>query len=68
MQAASLYYTIVKSAKKKRKPGPKPTGKTPVITLRLSAPLTARLDLWAARKGYSRSEAIRVMIEMGLKS
>ena len=54
----------MKSAKKKRKkPGPKPTGKTPLIALRLPAEVTARLDAWAAGKGYSRSEAIRSMIE-----
>lgn len=66
MQAIILYNTIMKSAKKKRKPGPKPTGKTPVIALRLSPALTAKLDAWAARKGYSRSDAIRAMIENGL--
>jgi len=56
----------MKSAKKKRKPGPKPTGKTPLVALRLSSPLTARLDTWATRKGMSRSDAIRDMIEMSL--
>src|SRR5215207_1282970 len=54
----------MKSAKKKKKPGPKPTtGKTPIIALRLDKALTARLDAWAAHKEYSRSEAIRAMID-----
>jgi hypothetical protein len=56
----------MKKAKRKRTGGRKPTGKTPIIALRLSPPLTARLDAWAARKGYSRSDAIRAMIENGL--
>jgi hypothetical protein len=56
----------MKSAKKKRKPGPKPTGKTPIIALRLSPALTARLDAWASRKGLSRSDAIRDMSEVRL--
>lgn len=66
LQAITLYNTIMKSAKKKRKPGPKPTGKTPIIALRLSPALTTRLDSWAKRKGLSRSDAIRDMIEAGL--
>lgn len=56
----------MKAASKKKKPGPKATGKTPLVALRLTTALTARLDTWAARKGFSRSDAIRGMIEMGL--
>jgi hypothetical protein len=57
----------MKSAKRKRKPGPKPTtGKTPLVAVRLTPALTVRLDAWAKRQGVSRSDAIRDMIEIGL--
>ena len=56
----------MKAAKKKGRPGRKPTGKTPLVALRLSPAVTARLDAWATRNGLSRSDAIREMIEMGL--
>jgi hypothetical protein len=52
--------------KKKGKPGRKPTGKTPVITLRLSPTVTAMLDHWAAKNKISRSDAIRRLIVSGL--
>src|SRR5687768_11655674 len=51
-----------------RKGARKAVGKTPLIALRLDKGLTARLDAWAARKGVSRSEAIRIMIGAGLMS
>jgi hypothetical protein len=38
----------------------------PLIGLRLSKEETARLDRWAKANGYTRSEAIRVLIERGL--
>lgn len=66
LQASKVYNIFMKSAKKTGKPGRKPTGKTPLIALRLDVPTTARLDAWAARKGLSRSDAIRDMIDMGL--
>ena len=37
-----------------------------VTAVRLPGELTARLDAWAARKGLSRSDAIRNMIEVRL--
>ena len=37
-----------------------------MIGLRLSKKETARLDQWAKANGYTRSEAIRVLIERGL--
>jgi predicted DNA-binding protein len=56
----------MKRAKKKNKLGRGPTGKAPIILLRLPAVMTTRLDAWAARRGYSRSHAIRQLIEDGL--
>ena len=35
----------------------------PIFALRFPAALMERVDAWAARKGHSRSEAIRAMIE-----
>ena len=37
-----------------------------MIGLRLSKDETARLDKWAKANRYTRSEAIRVLIERGL--
>jgi predicted DNA-binding protein len=61
-----MYNTFMRVREKKGKPGRKPTGKTPLIALRLSADVTARLDAWAARKGLTRSEGVRRLIEVGL--
>src|SRR6188472_3713287 len=63
VQAIKVYNTCMKTAKRKRTGGRKATGKTPIIALRLSAETTARLDAWAAHKDYSRSEAMRAMID-----
>ncbi len=51
---------------KKRGRGRPPTGRDPMIGLRLPNDETARLDQWAKANGYTRSEAIRVLIERGL--
>lgn len=54
------------SAKQKKRGRPA-TGVRPMIGLRLSATDIARVDSWAAAHGLSRSEAIRLLIERGLK-
>jgi predicted DNA-binding protein len=38
-----------------------------MIGLRLSREDTVRLDRWANANGFTRSEAIRVLIERGMK-
>jgi predicted DNA-binding protein len=38
-----------------------------MIGLRLPKEETARLDKWAKANGYTRSEAIRVLIERGIE-
>ena len=53
-------------AKRKKKRGRPATGTDPMIGLRLSKKETARLDRWAKANGYTRSEAIRVLIERGI--
>jgi len=52
----------------RKKPGPAPTGKTPVTSMRLAPELAARIDAWAARQkdAPSRSEAIRRLLERAL--
>jgi len=54
--------------KKKRGRGRPATGRDPVFALRLSDNLRADVQQWAAKKGMSRSAAIRALIELGLKS
>jgi Ribbon-helix-helix protein, copG family len=52
----------------KRKPGrPASGGRDPAIQVRMSPALTAEIDAWASKAGTTRSEAIRRLIEAGLK-
>jgi hypothetical protein len=46
------------------------TGKDPVRTMRLSDDFIAKVDAWATRQdgGATRSEAIRRLVELGLKA
>jgi hypothetical protein len=45
-----------------------PVGQNPVSAVKLSAGLTAEVDAWAGVHVINRSEAIRRLIELGLKS
>jgi hypothetical protein len=49
--------------------GRKPTGRDPAPTFRISDEFIARLDAWAAKQDDKpvRSEAIRRLVELGLK-
>jgi hypothetical protein len=49
--------------------GRKPTGVDPARTIRLSDDFIATVDAWSARQDDkpSRSEAIRRLVELGLK-
>jgi hypothetical protein len=38
-----------------------------MINARLSAPMVAAIDAWAKAAGLSRSDALRLLIENGLK-
>jgi hypothetical protein len=45
------------------------TGQDPVSAVRLPADLTAEIDAWAEKhKSDTRSEAIRRLVEIGLKA
>ena len=46
----------------------KATAGDPVSAVRLPAILTAQIDAWARAQGISRSEAIRRLVELLLKS
>lgn len=51
-----------------KKRGRPATGKDPLVALRLPAATIKALDAWRDAKDMSRSEAIRGMIEKGLKT
>jgi hypothetical protein len=53
--------------KKIRGRGRPATGRDPVLAIRLSNEIRAAVDQWAAGKNMTRSEAIRALIDKGLK-
>ena len=53
--------------KKKRRRGRPPTGRDPVLAVRLPNELRASVERWAKNNGVTRSEAIRVLIDKGLR-
>jgi hypothetical protein len=54
----------------RKRPGRPATGQDPVTAIRLSSQLRANVDAWAASQDDEpgRSEAIRRLIELGLKA
>jgi hypothetical protein len=56
-----------KKAAPKRKPGRPATGRDPVTALRLPPVLLEQIDSWASERDISRSDAMRQLIEAGLK-
>jgi hypothetical protein len=56
-----------KGAPAKRKMGRPATGRDPVIAGRVPADIIAALDAWAKAHGKTRSEAMGLLIEAGLK-
>jgi hypothetical protein len=52
----------------KKRRGRPATGKDPLVSARLSQELIDRLERWAASNEISRSEALRRIVELGLKS
>jgi hypothetical protein len=52
----------------KRKPGRPATGKDPLFAVRMPVELMASVEAWAKRDELTRSEAIRRLIELGLKA
>jgi hypothetical protein len=56
-----IYGEVNKGTPKKR--GRPATGRDPAITVRLSVALISAIDRWGARNSFSRSEAIRKLLE-----
>jgi hypothetical protein len=60
---------MAKSIKVNQKKRGRPaTGRDPVSAVRLPAELTAAVDKWAGDRAANRSEAIRRLVEFGLKA
>ena len=53
---------------KRKKPGRPATGTEPLYGVRISDDLMGRIEKWAAENTASRSEAIRRLVELGLKA
>jgi hypothetical protein len=58
----------IKVNQKKRGRGRPATGRDPVSAVRLPVELTAAVDQWAKENEANRSEAIRRLVEIGLKA
>jgi hypothetical protein len=48
--------------------GRPPTGRAPGVHLRFPEKVLSTIDRWAAKKDTTRSEAIRRLVELGLKA
>jgi hypothetical protein len=57
----------IKVAPKKSRGRPPSGGRDPHVTLRMPRELIAEADAWAAAHDTGRSEAIRRLVELGLK-
>jgi hypothetical protein len=67
--AFTLYVIMVKSISVKRKKAGRPaTGTEPLYGVRIADPLMKQIMDWAKTQGATRSEAIRRLVELGLKA
>jgi hypothetical protein len=51
----------------KKRRGRPATGKDPLVSARMPAELIARVEEWAEANDTSRSDAVRKLVERGLK-
>ena len=58
----------MKKSMPKKKPGRPATGKDPFYGLRIADDLMNQIMHWAKAEGATRSEAIRRLVEIGLKA
>jgi hypothetical protein len=71
---SACFYGSIEIVKKsikvasKRRGRPPSGGRDPGVHVRLPETMLATLDAWAAAKDVSRSEAIRRLVELGLKT
>jgi Ribbon-helix-helix protein, copG family len=67
--AFTLYAIMAKSISvKRKKPGRPATGTEPLYGVRIADELMGRIEKWAEENSASRSEAIRRLVEIGLKA
>jgi hypothetical protein len=59
---------MAKSVGKEKKRGRPATGRDPVSAVRFSVATTAAIDKWGEGREIGRSEAIRRLVELGLKA
>ena len=59
---------LIKVAPKKRRGRPSTGGRDPHVTIRMPAGLIAEADAWGVANDTGRSEAIRRLVEIGLKA
>jgi len=52
----------------KKKRGRPATGRDPHVTSRMSAELIAEVEVWSTANDITRSEAIRRLVELGLRA
>jgi hypothetical protein len=52
----------------KKQRGRPATGQDPLISARVPAPVAAAIAAWATTHGSTRSQAIRRLVELGLKA
>jgi hypothetical protein len=57
----------IKVAPKKRRGRPSTGGRDPHVTLRMPQDLIEQADVWGSSNDIGRSEAIRRLVELGLK-
>lgn len=58
---------MVKKTKAPSSSAPRKRRGDPILSMRVPEEFIAKIDKWAARKGESRSAAIRLLIQRGLK-
>jgi hypothetical protein len=63
-------YLMAKSIKvhPKKRRGRPATGKDPLVSARLPQPLIDQVEEWSGSNSVTRSEAIRRLVELGLKA
>jgi hypothetical protein len=67
--AFTLYVIMAKSITVKRKKAGRPaTGTEPLYGVRMSDELMAQIQKWGRESSATRSEAIRRLVELGLKA
>ncbi|SDJ74112.1 hypothetical protein SAMN05216338_106312 [Bradyrhizobium sp. Rc2d] len=52
----------------KKRRGRPATGKDPLVSARLPKPMVGEIEAWAVVNSIGRSEAIRRLVEIGLKA